>query len=398
MARSLSIAAYLANWGATDRNATQADHAPRPEGHIIWARCCDPDQLTAVETLARKLSVDGDQVHIMVTLTKWDPIYADRALPEPQGKAAINDFITHWRPTMCVWVKGELDPLLMAGMQAFQLRCLLVDATAEVVDAITGGWVPGATRTLLSQFEAIVTVDQTAADKLIRAGAPEQAIIVAGAMEDCAQSLPYIEAERAELSLAIGTRPVWLAASVPLREWDDLCTAQNIASRRAHRLLLIIVPEDAADAGAMAEKMREYGFQTALRSEQYDPQEVTQVYIVDTEEELGLWYRLAPVTYVGGTLQGQTCRDPFEAAVLGSAVVYGPNVTPHHRHAVRLNAEGASRMIRTGADLGPTIEVLLSADKAAQLAHKAWDVTSRGANVTNRIAAFIQLRLEELMH
>jgi len=398
MARSLSIAAYLANLGATEQQATKPEYAPRPEGHIIWARCCDPDQLTAVETLARKLTVDDDEVHIMVTLTSWDPVYADRAIPEPHGKAAIADFIAHWQPTMCVWVKGQLDVNLMAGIQTSQLRCMLVDATAEGLEGVSGGWVPGTMRTLLTQFEAILTVDQAAADKLVRAGAPEQAIIVAGAMEDCAPSMPYIESERAELSQAIGTRPVWLAASVPLSEWDDLCTAQNIASLRAHRLLLIIVPEDPSDAAKMAEKMREFGFKTALRSEEYDPQEVTQIYIVDTDEELGLWYRLAPLTYVGGTLKGKNCRDPFEAAVLGSAVVYGPNVGAYQRHAARLNAADASRLIRTGAELGPAIEALMSADKAAQLAHKAWDVTSRGANVTNRIAAFIQLRLEELVH
>jgi 3-deoxy-D-manno-octulosonic-acid transferase len=79
-------------------------------------------------------------------------------------------------------------------------------------------------------------------------------------------------------------------------------------------------------------------------------------------------------------------------------VLYGPQVAPFQRHAARLNAAGASRLIRSSNDLGSIVESLLSADKTAELAHAAWDVTSRGANVTNRIAAFIQLRLEELVH
>lgn len=397
MARSLSIAAYMANLGSTEKPGIVATQPPRPKGTIIWARCCDPDQLTAVETLERKLSVDGDPIHVVATLRDWKEEHAERALPEPQGKDAIRAFIAHWKPAMCVWVKGELDPLLMTEIRSAGLHSILVDATSEGLDNVAGRWMPGAMRSLLSQFEAVWALDQTAADKLVRAGTPESVILVTGAMEDCAPTLPCDETERSELAQAIGTRPVWLAAAAQPDEWDDLCIAQQIASRRAHRLLSIIVPANPADAAPMADQIRALGFQTALRSEQHDPNDVTQIYIVDTDEELGLWYRIAPITYMGGTVYGGPCRDPFEATALGSAVLYGPHVQPFQRRAARLNAAYASRLIRTGAELGPAIEGLLSVDKTAELAHNAWDVTSRGANVTNRIAAFIQLRLEELV-
>ena len=79
-------------------------------------------------------------------------------------------------------------------------------------------------------------------------------------------------------------------------------------------------------------------------------------------------------------------------------MVYGPHVAPYQKHAARLNAAAASHLIRSGADLGPLVETLLSTDKAATLAHAAWDVTSRGADVTNRIVNIVQRRLETLGH
>jgi 3-deoxy-D-manno-octulosonic-acid transferase len=354
--------------------------------------------LTAIETLGRKLSADGDPVHMILTLRDWSPAFAGRAYAEPRGKEAIRVFLTHWTPSMCVWVGGEFDAALMAEITAARLNTILVDAVAEGLDHVGGRWVPGAMRSLLSQFEAILALDQNAAEKLIRAGAPTDTIIVTGAMEDCAPTLPCSETERAETALAIGPRPVWLAAAAQTDEWQELCHAHQIASRRTHRLLLVVVPDDLGSAQSMADKMREAGFNVALRSDQPDPADVSQIYIADTEEELGLWYRIAPITYMGGTILGGGCRDPFEAAALGSAVIYGPNVAPFQKHAARLNAAGASRLIRSGADMGAIVESLLSAAKAAELAHIAWDVTSRGANVTNRIADFIQLRLEELEH
>lgn len=397
MARSLAIAAYLASLGSSGRPNNPTEQPPRPTGTIIWARCSHADQLTAVETLDRKLAEDGDPVHVIATLLNWSSDFADRALPEPVGRTEIRKFISHWRPVMGLWVKGDLDPILLAEMDKADVPMMFVDASAEGLDDVAGTWVPGAMRSILSQFEAVLALDQNAADRLIHAGTPADTVLVTGAMEDCAPTLPCNEAERSEITRAIGTRPVWLAAAASLDECSVIADAHRIASGRAHRLLLIFVPQQAVMAPHIARSMRERGFYVALRSEEPEPSEMTQVYVVDTEEELGLWYRIAPITYLGGTLTGGGCRDPFEAAALGSAVLYGPQVAPFRRHAARLNAAGASMLIRSGADLGPSVESLLAADKAAELAHAAWDVTSRGATVTNRIASFIQLRLEELV-
>lgn len=397
MARSLAIAAYLANLGSPDRSKIPTEQPPRPDGTIIWARCSHPDQLTAVETLERKLSEDGDPVHVIATLMDWNPAFADRALPEPRGRAGIRKFIAHWLPVVSVWVRGDLDPILLAEMRKADISMMFVDASAEGLDDVAGRWVPGAMRSLLSQFEAVFALDQNAADRLIYAGTPAETVLVTGPMEDCAPTLPCNETLRSKIAAAIGTRPVWLAAAASLSECKDIARAQQVASRRAHRLLLIFVPKHQVMASHIAGELAKCGFNVALRSSEPEPSEITQVYVVDTDEELGLWYRIAPITYLGGTLNGGGCRDPFEVAALGSAVLYGPQVAPFQRHAARLNAAAASQLIRSASDLGPTVENLLAADKTAKLAHAAWDVTSRGAGVTNRIVAFIQLRLEELV-
>ena len=398
MARSLSIAAYLANLGVSDRHRETEDYPPRPEGNIIWARCSDLDQLTMVESLGRKLSEDGDPVQIIATLHGWHKSRSNRALPEPKGKESIRNFIKHWRPVMAIWVRGDFDLVMLDEIRSAKIPSILVDANGEGLDTVVAGWVPGALRSVLAEFEALLTLDMNAAERLIAAGAPAEKVLVSGAMEDSDPALPCNDAERQELAEAVGTRPVWLAAAAQLNDWPDLCIAHQDASRQAHRLLLIVVPAKSRDAPEFAEKMRGQGFHVTLRSEDETPGEPTQVYVVDTDEELGLWYRIAPITYLGGTLNGGGCRDPFEATALGSAVLYGPLVAPYGKHAARLNTAGASRLIRSSDDMGNVIEALLSPDKTAEIAHAAWDVTSRGADVTNRVAAYINDRLEEMGH
>ena len=47
------------------------------------------------------------------------------------------------------------------------------------------------------------------------------------------------------------------------------------------------------------------------------------------------------------------------------------------------------------AGLGRAVEALLSADRVAAMAMAGWDVTSRGAEATDRIVTLIRNRLDE---
>ena len=396
MARSLIIAAYLAKLGGGERREKLATQPPRPPGWVVWARCSHVEQLTAIEMLGRKLSEDGDPIHIVTTLQDWAPEHTPRALPEPKGQDSIRAFLAHWQPRMGVWVRGDLDPVLLSEMRNADVSMILVDATGDRLEQVAGAWMPGSIRNLLGQFEAILALDHQAAERLRRSGAPEETLLVAGAMEDCAPTLPCDDATRNDIARAIGTRPVWLAAAATRDEISDICAAHSQAARRTHRLLLVVYPQDPAQGGTYAEDIAKLGFHVARRSAEPLPEDVTQIYVIDTPDDLGLWYRVAPISYLGGSLRGGGCRDPFEPAALGSVVIYGPQIAPYRRHAARLNAAGASVLLRSAGDLGPAVEDLLAPDKAASMAHAAWDVSSRGAYVTNRIAAFIKTRLEEL--
>ncbi|SFS20146.1 3-deoxy-D-manno-octulosonic acid transferase [Yoonia litorea] len=396
MASSLTIAAYLAGLGAQHRPTGTVAPPPRPDGTVLWVRCSSRDQLNAVSSLNRKLTLEGDPLHLVTTVPELTRRDAHRALPQPVGRAETKEFLDYWRPKMSIWVGGDLDTRLLAELRDAGVRNMMVDATAEGLDKIVGRWVPGALRSLLTQFEAILALDHANAEKLVRAGANKDSTIVTGAMEDCGPVLPYSETERSEVLQILGTRPVWLAANAHPDEALALAHAQREASRRAHRLVMIAVPRLQQHTEPLHNAFKAAGMNVALRSEVDQLNDATQIYLVDTEEELGLWYRIAPVSYIGGTLQGTGCSDPFEATTLGSAVVYGPQVAPYQKNANRLNAAGGAVLIRAADDLGPAIEMLLSPDKAAAQAHTAWDVVTQGANVTNRIATYIQLRLEEL--
>jgi 3-deoxy-D-manno-octulosonic-acid transferase len=203
--------------------------------------------------------------------------------------------------------------------------------------------------------------------------------------------------ERRDLVQTLGARPVWLAAGFAPAELPHLVAAQRAAIRGSHRLLLVALPRDPADLPAAATAFREAGFTLAQRAEGEDPGDTAQVLLADSMAELGLWYRIAPVTFAGSTLPGSGGggRPPGEVTALGSALVHGPETQPHGPAYQRLARAGAARLVRDGAGLGQTIEALLAPDRAAAMAHAAWEVTTEGIEVANRLAELILAGLAE---
>jgi 3-deoxy-D-manno-octulosonic-acid transferase len=124
----------------------------------------------------------------------------------------------------------------------------------------------------------------------------------------------------------------------------------------------------------------------AVRANDDEPDPETEVYVIEGEAELGLWYRLAPVTYLGGSLSPSGCiRTPMEAAALGSAILHGPHPGKFTKAFARLAAARATRLVNTHRHLAEAVSDVLAPDKAARLAHAAWTVASDGAEVTETI-------------
>jgi 3-deoxy-D-manno-octulosonic-acid transferase len=155
-------------------------------------------------------------------------------------------------------------------------------------------------------------------------------------------------------------------------------------------LLLIFGPADTARATEVARLMSAQGLNVARRANDEQPDPEVQVLITDSPTELGLWYRLAPVTYMGGTLSGANAgRSPFEPAALGAAVVHGPMAGAYPEAYARLIEARATRQLADAESLCTTIADLIAPDKAATLAHNAWAASSGGAEVAERVVQII---------
>jgi len=374
----------------------------RPEGPLIWAHAADPDQVTSLFQLAVRAQALRPEVNMLLTLPPlagWPENTPDNVIfqgvPEDNSSSA-RAFIDHWRPQACVWQTGHLRPALIGAARSAGVPLVLVGADESGFEESRLPWRRRSDRAMLSSFKAIFANTANVARNLARNGADPDFIDITGPLQEGGPALTCNEAERAELSESLAIRPVWLAAMVQPDEFPIVIEAHRQALRVAHRMMLILVPRRPEDGPAMAASLKDQGLRFVVWSEGGFPEETTQIILADTYGEMGMWYRLAPVTFMGSSLTaGHGGRDPYEPAALGSAIIYGPNVSQFIRSYSRFAKVGAARLVKDASSLSTAVLRLHAPDQAASMAQAAWEVATEGAEVTDKVLQTLEDILDD---
>ena len=395
MPASLGLTLY--NLGQRREPGAEAARPRRPVGRLVWLHAPGEAAAPALLALAGRL-VEEDGVAVLLTCPAALPQRAGVILqpPPPDTPPEARAFLDHWHPEAAVFTEGELRPAVLheAAERAIPMR--LVNARTPAFLRERDGWYPGLMRSALSRFQHVAAVDEAAARAFRKAGAALSAVAVTGRMMEDNPVLPCLEAERAALAKMVASRPIWFAAGIPEAEEAAVIQAHRMALQHSHRLLMILMPADPSRSATLTERMEAAeGWVVAQRSLDEEPEPEVEVFIVDNAAEYGLWYRLAPVCYLGGSLTGKgPLRSPMEPAALGSAILHGPRMGGYGPIFGRLGAVRGTRAVASANDLGDALGDLLAPDRAARLAHAAWALASDGAEVTEGVLSRLRSILD----
>ncbi|MCU4652431.1 3-deoxy-D-manno-octulosonic acid transferase [Roseibacterium sp. SDUM158016] len=376
---------------------------PRPEGKLIWFHAASVGESLALLELIRRILEEREDVSVLVTTGTVTSagVMAER-LPERafhqyiplDARRFVMTFLDHWKPDLAVWCESEIWPALICETHARRIPMMIVNARMSKASHDRWRFLKGMAKSLLSRFDHAMVQDDITAMYLRRLGLPADRMEVAGTLKEGAAALPVNEGERREMTEHLAGRPVWLAASTHDGEERIVLDAHDIALKVNPRLLLILVPRHPQRGDGIAELLQSDGWRFNRRTAEEMPDAEAHVYLADTMGELGLWYRVAPISFVGGSLQPIGGHNPFEPAALGSAILHGPYVTNFVDIYQRLTEARAARLV-TGPDtLAEAVHELLNPDRAATMAHAAWEVVSAGAEVTDRTLDRILHRLD----
>ena len=335
---------------------------PRPAGRLVWLHAASVGESLSLLPLVERLGGWGLQV-LMTTGTLTSAKLMAERLPPPalhqfvpvDRPAWVRRFLDHWRPDLVLWAESDFWPNMLGEIRRRRLPLILVQG--RVSPRSLAGWrrAPGFIATLLGRFDLCLAQTPGDAERLRRLGARD--VRCAGNLKQAVPPLPCDEAELERLRQAVGSRPLWLAASTHAGEEMAVARVHRALAPRLPGLLTIVVPRHPHRCPEVQTQMRELGVGAGLRSAGAQPDE--GVYIADTLGELGLFYRLAPVVFMGKSLGAEGGQNPFEPARLGAAVLFGPRMSNFADMAAAMLAAGAARQVADEVALAEAVATLL---------------------------------------
>ncbi len=361
--------------GRTDERLGIASQ-DRPPGQLAWVHGASVGECVAALPLIDAMLARGCRNVIVTSGTVTSAKMMSDRLPAGalhqfvpiDTPAAAARFLDHWRPQIGLFVDSDIWPNLVLGAKDRGVRLALVNARMSKRSFESWRLVPATAGALLTAFQVCLAQDEEIGARFRALGAHDVRVI--GSLKADAPVLPA-DAEKLEtLRRAVGARPILLAAQTHPGEEETILPAHDALRRSFADLLTIIVPrhpERGADI-AMLCGTRNW----LLRSNGHNPGPDTAVYIADTMSELGLFYRITPFAFVGGSLIRHGGQNPLEPAKLDCAILAGPhtfNFTNAYEAIFR--AQGTGRVNTTGEITALASSLLADPTQARTLGHAA---------------------------
>ncbi len=377
---------------------------PRPQGKLAWFHAASIGEATSVLPLIVMILRNYPQMHILVTTgTVTSARLLASLLPErafhqyvPIDRPdAVRRFVQHWQPEIAFWVESELWPNLIH--ESSRHGCPMILLNARISDNSFRMWKyfrPFAGK-LLRPFSLCLAQSLRDAERLEKLGSKNVKFL--GNLKYDSAELAADPKEYARLTSAIGSRDRWIAASTHPGEEEIIKDVHMRLKRQYPGLLTIIVPRHPVRGPEIAEQLKSPGIVIALRSRGEPITMETSIYIADTIGELGIFYRLSSIVFMGGSLVRHGGQNPLEPARLDAAVITGM----YHRNFAdiyqQMAADGAVTVVDNAKELAVVLARLLGHyDICEELAHKAREFTEERSGVAETYLQEIKQYLDKI--
>lgn len=400
----LPAPAYARRWG--ERLGFVEDVAERRrrqfgEKQWIWVHAASVGESVAIAPLVHKIRQELPQWGVVVTT--MTPTGSERVF-EMFGdtvchvyapydyRGAVTRFLKSFQPALVILVETELWPNLVHYSKQSGARLLV--ANARLSEKSFRGYQKFSAlgKPMLQKIDLIAAQGASDAERFKKLGVSDEQLEITGSIkfditlpEDLASRAARL-AQRFE-----GQRPVWIAAST--REGEDEKVLKAHAQLREYipDALLILVPRH-PERFASAEKLAQANHMTVVRKSASLPVSASvDVFLGDSMGELLLYYSLADIAFVGGSLVDTGCQNVLEPAALAKPVLVGPSQYNFQAICERLESRGALSTLASPEALADKLLALFQDEDARRQMGNAGQQTivdNRGA--LNRLFSLVE--------
>ena len=306
-----------------------------PEGKLIWFHAASVGELNSIIPLIKRILEINPEVSILVTTTTltsakiFTKAFHDEKRVIHQFfpfdiPTVTRKFLKHWKPSLTIFTDSEIWFGLI-----HQISSPLVLLNGRISDTSFKRWLvfekifTDFTKSTFAKFNCILPCSEYDKEKFAKIGSVEN-IKYIGNIKNAAPPLPLDENSLNSLKKEIEGRQLWVAASTHRGEEEIILNVHKKLKSTFPSLLTIIVPRHPNRKQEITDLIYSNKLSISCRSLNEVIRHETDVYLADTIGELGLFYRLSDIAFIGGSIvEGVGGHNMFEAAKLGCAVISG---------------------------------------------------------------------------
>ncbi len=338
--------------------------ALRPAGQLIWMHAASVGESMVAITLVKALNKLHPGSSYLITtgtlssadiLTRWLPANARHQFTPIDNLIIVKKFIAHWKPDLGIFIESEFWPCLISE-SAKKFDLVLVNA--RLSDKSYARWQKRKAlfQNIVNNFKNVIVQSKTDLEKYQNLGCNK--ILNLGNLKFANKELEVDKGKLQKLQKIFSNKKIFVASSTHREDEEvTLSIIQDFKQKNINYYPIIVLrhPERRDEIARQCVKL---GLSFSLRSSGNLPSLEDDLYIVDSFGELGLFYSLAFMSFIGGSFK-HGGHNLVEPAYFDNIIIFGPDMSNFQNIADDMISSKAALQINNSAELADRIEFFL---------------------------------------
>jgi 3-deoxy-D-manno-octulosonic-acid transferase len=347
----------------------------RPNAPLIWFHGASVGESRAALSIINQILEDWPDLWVLLTSQTVGAIRAlsnslpDRVIHQMAPYDApryVNRFLDHWRPKAFCVLEAETWPCAWHSLNQRNVPMFLFNfhISAKSFDR----WMK--CKSFFEKNYSLFRERWTGCSESFKRFGQLTSLSMT-LMPSIKYSAPCLITRVANKEqLNLGGRPFWLASCVHAAEEDLILSVHARLQKIIPNLLLIYVPRHLNRVGILEETHKNI----QRRSDIFQPQSSSSIYIMDTMGELGMLYQMASFVVLCGSFCDVGGHNLIEPALLNCAVIHGPDMRNQHDVANHFQQNQAAVKVRAEDLYEAVLQWILHPEQAKIMATRAYAI------------------------
>ena len=373
----------------------------RPKKDVIWINALGLGETLSLTLFLHELSKVFSDHTILLTSSTLQSKFALENIPLPKNIIhqfspvdnyyVLESFLDYWKPKMALFSELDIWPLRTSKVKERKIPLLLINARMDEKKKASRKRLGKLFSEPLKEFDHIFLQDQSSKLHLMDFGVDEEKTTVNGPLKVAGTMFPDTRDIEKKLNILFKDKLLWAAASLHESEEKEILEAYKIAKQHLPNLVLIMIPRAIELSKNTMKRALCYSNCVVERSDYCDlPKKETEILVVNRIGELGLWYKMAFISFIGNSLnfrEIKTGKNPFEALQANSIVIHGPKmIEPGYEEPASL---GISDIVENRNDISSAVVKYSVANRRKQKINRGRDYIKSNKVITQTLIAYI---------